>query len=189
MLSDARAKSTTEDTIMNDLSLRQTILDELEFQPDIDAANIGVAVDKGVVTLSGHVRTYAQKIAAEQAVKRIKGVRALAEEIQVRLAPGEGTADDTIATRALKIIAWSSDVPIDTIKVIVQKGWVTLEGKVDWQYQKETVERAVRKLSGVVGVDNRLTLYPRWKWPISSTASKKPSSAMPKWMPRVFTSR
>ncbi|ALI05114.1 BON domain-containing protein [Pseudomonas sp. FW306-02-F02-AA] len=146
---------------MNDLSLRQTILDELEFQPDIDAANIGVAVDKGVVTLSGHVRTYAQKIAAEQAVKRIKGVRALAEEIQVRLDPGEGTADDTIATRALKIIAWSSDVPIDTIKVIVQKGWVTLEGKVDWQYQKETVERAVRKLSGVVGVDNRLTLYPR----------------------------
>ncbi|MHC8286844.1 BON domain-containing protein [Pseudomonas sp. XS1P51] len=146
---------------MSDLSLRKTIMEELEFQPEIDAANIGVTVDNGVVTLSGHVNSYAQKITAERAVKGIKGVRALAEEIQVRLEKGAGTADDTIATRALNIINWSSDVPEGSVQVIVQKGWITLEGEVDWQYQKETVEWAVRKLSGVVGVDNRLTLRPR----------------------------
>lgn len=146
---------------MNDLSLRKTILEELEFQPDIDAAHIGVAVDNGVVTLTGHVTNYAQKVRAERAVKAVKGVRALAEEIQVRLDKGAGTADDTIANRALNIIDWSADVPVGAVKVIVENGWVSLEGQVDWQYQKETVERAVRKLSGVVGVDNRLTLRPR----------------------------
>lgn len=146
---------------MNDLSLRNAILDELEFLPEIDAANIGVAVDNGVVTLSGHVSSYSQKISAERAVKSLKGVRAVAEEIQVRPEKGAGTADDTIANRALKIIDWSSDVPDGDIKIIVQDGWVTLEGEVDWQYQKETVERAVRKLSGVVGIHNELTLRPR----------------------------
>ncbi|AWM92798.1 ornithine aminotransferase [Pseudomonas sp. 31-12] len=146
---------------MNDLSLRNAILDELEFQPEIDAANIGVAVDNGVVTLSGHVSSYAQKIRAERAVKSLKGVRAVAEEIQVRPEKGAGTADDTIASRALKIINWSSDVPDGDIKIVVQNGWVALEGEVDWQYQKETVEWAVRKLSGVVGIDNRLTLRSR----------------------------
>ncbi|WP_248795480.1 BON domain-containing protein [Pseudomonas sp. MWU13-2105] len=146
---------------MNDLSLRKSILEELEFQPEIDAANIGVAVENGVVTLSGHVKSYAQKISAERTVKGVKGVRAVAEEIQVRLAKGAGTDDDTIANRALNIITWSSDVAEGTIKVIVQKGWMSLEGEVDWQYQKEAVERAVRKLSGVLGVNNLLTLRPR----------------------------
>lgn len=146
---------------MNDLSLRKSILEELEFLPDIDAANIGVAVDKGVVTLTGHVTNYAQKVRVERAVKAVKGVRALAEEIQVRLNKGAGTADDTIANRALNIIDWSADIPQGAAKVIVENGWVSLEGQVDWQYQKEAVERAVRKLSGVVGVDNRLTLRPQ----------------------------
>ncbi|AIC20110.1 MULTISPECIES: BON domain-containing protein [Pseudomonas] len=146
---------------MSDLNLRKFILEELEFQPDIDAANIGVTVENGVVTLTGHVNSYAQKISAERAVKGIKGVRALAEEIQVRLEKGAGTADDTIANRALNILNWSSDVPEGDIKIMVQNGWITLEGEVDWQYQKETAERAVRKLSGVVGVDNQLTLRPR----------------------------
>lgn len=146
---------------MNDLSLRQSIMDELEFQPEIDAANIGVTVDNGVVTLTGHVKSYAQKISAERAVKSIKGVRAVAEEIQVRPMKSAGTADDAIASRALNILTWSSDIPEQDIKVIVQKGWITLEGEVDWQYQKETAEMAVRKLSGVVGVDNRLVLRPQ----------------------------
>lgn len=146
---------------MSDLSLRKAILEELEFQPQIDAANIGVAVEKGVVTLTGHVSSYDQKVRAERAVKAVKGVRAVAEEIQVRLNKGAGTADDTIAARALSIISWSANVPPNAVKVIVQHGWITLEGEVDWQYQKETVEKAVRKLSGVLGVDNRLTLSPR----------------------------
>ncbi|MDU9032208.1 BON domain-containing protein [Pseudomonas corrugata] len=146
---------------MSDLSLRKAILEELEFQPQIDAANIGVAVENGVVTLTGHVGSYDQKISAERAVKAVKGVRAVAEEIEVRLHKGAGTADDTIANRALKIISWSADVPPNAFKVIVQNGWITLEGEVDWQYQKETVEKMVRKLSGVLGVNNRLTLSPR----------------------------
>ena len=146
---------------MSDLSLRKAIVDELEFQPQIDAASIGVAVENGVVTLTGHVSSYVQKISAERAVKGVKGVRAVAEEIQVRLHKNAGTADDTIAARALSIINWSADVPANAVKVIVQNGWITLEGEVDWQYQKEAVEKAVRKLSGVLGVDNPLTLSPR----------------------------
>ena len=146
---------------MSDLSLRKAIMEELEFQPQIDAASIGVAVENGVVTLTGHVSSYVQKISAERAVKGVKGVRAVAEEIQVRLHKNAGTADDTIAARALSIINWSADVPANAVKVIVQNGWITLEGEVDWQYQKEAVEKAVRKLSGVLGVDNLLTLSPR----------------------------
>ncbi|MNJ45640.1 periplasmic protein [compost metagenome] len=146
---------------MKDLNLRKLVLEELEFQPDINAANIGVTVEDGVVTLSGHVSSYAQKIAAERTVKAIKGVRALAEEIEVRLNKGEGTADDTIANRALKILAWSSDANVDAIKVTVRHGRITLEGEVDWQYQKEVMEHAVWRLSGVVGVDNLITLRPR----------------------------
>lgn len=146
---------------MSDLNLRKNILEELEFQPEIDAANIGVTVENGVVTLSGHVKSYAQKVSAERAVKRMKGVRAVAEELQVRLDRNAGTADDTIAARALKIIHWSCDIPEGDVKVIVQSGRITLEGEVDWQYQKETVERSVRKLSGVTGVSNCITLRPR----------------------------
>ncbi|MCY1451437.1 BON domain protein [compost metagenome] len=114
-----------------------------------------------MVTLTGHVTNYAHKISAERAVKAVKGVRALAEEIQVRLDKGAGTADDTIANRALNIIDWSSDLPAGAVKVIVENGWVSLEGQVDWQYQKEVMEHAVWRLSGVVGVDNLITLRPR----------------------------
>ncbi|WP_367253280.1 BON domain-containing protein [Pseudomonas sp. stari2] len=148
---------------MNDLSLRNTILDELDFQPDIDAAHIGVSVDNGVVTLSGFVKTYVQKVNAERAVKAVRGVRGVAEEIEVRPDKDAGTADDTIAKRALSIIAWRSDTPEGDIKVVVQKGWVTLEGQVDWQYQREVAESAVRKLSGVVGINNHLLLRTKVK--------------------------
>lgn len=146
---------------MNDLDLRDLVLEELEFKPDINAASIGVTVQNGVVTLSGHVNSYAQKVSAERTVKAMKGVRGLAEEIEVRLNKLEGTADDTIASRALNIIAWSSDANVEGIQVTVQKGTVTLEGQLDWQYQKEVIEQAVLRLSGVVGVHNRITLKAR----------------------------
>ena len=146
---------------MNDLDLRDLVLEELEFKPDINAASIGVTAQDGVVTLSGHVNSYAQKVSAERTVKAMKGVRGLAEEIEVRLNKLEGTADDTIASRALNIIAWSSDANVEGIKVTVQKGTVTLEGQLDWQYQKEVIEQAVWRLSGVVGVHNRITLKAR----------------------------
>ena len=146
---------------MNDLDLRREILDELEFQPHIDAAAIGVAVENGVVCLTGHVRTYAEKIAAERAVKRVKGVHAVAEEIEVRIPGDADVADDVIASRCLDVIHWYVAIPQDQIQVKVQQGWITLEGEVEWQYQKEGVENAVCKLAGVVGINNLLIVRPK----------------------------
>lgn len=146
---------------MNDLELRREILDELEFQPHIDAAAIGVAVENGVVCLTGHVRTYAEKIAAERVVKRVKGVHAVAEEIEVRIPGDADVADDVIASRCLDVIHWNVAIPEDQIQVKVQQGWITLEGEVEWQYQKEGAENAVCKLAGVVGINNLLIVRPK----------------------------
>jgi osmotically-inducible protein OsmY len=143
---------------MDDLKLRQLILDELEFEPSIDAANIGVAVDQGVVTLTGHVGTYAQKLAAEEAVKHIKGVRGIAEEIEVRYPSTPKIHDDEIAKRALDILRWDASVPDDRLQVKVQQGWLTLSGEVDWNFQRKAAEEAVRKLSGLIGVSNQIML-------------------------------
>lgn len=141
---------------MSDTSLRQMIIDELEFEPSIDAADIGVAVEDGIVTLTGHVPSYMQKVTAERAVQRIKGVRGVAEEIEVRYAGDKKTADDQIAKRALDIISWDTQIPDGAIKVQVEKGWVTLTGQVDWHFQKEAATAAVRRLAGVTGVVNRI---------------------------------
>jgi osmotically-inducible protein OsmY len=145
---------------MTDAYLRQAIVDELDFEPSVDAANIGVAVDNGVVTLTGHVASYAEKIAAERAVERVKGVRAIAENIEVRYPGHKRTADDEIAERALSIIGWNVQVPKDSVKIKVEKGRVTLEGVVDWRFQREAAESAVRQLSGVVGVSNLIEVKP-----------------------------
>jgi osmotically-inducible protein OsmY len=130
---------------MDDKALRQNIIDELDFEPSINAANIGVAVEKGVVTLTGHVESYAEKIAAERAVERVRGVRAVAQEIEVRYAGHQRRADDEIAQRSLDIINWSVQVPSDSIKVEVEHGWITLRGSgriggppaqwVPWSFQ------------------------------------------------------
>jgi osmotically-inducible protein OsmY len=146
---------------MTDKILRQTIIDELDFEPSVDAANIGVAVDNGVVTLTGHVASFAEKIAAERAVQRVKGVRAIAEKIEVRYPNDKRTADDQIAERALLIIAWNAQVPKDSVQVKVEKGWVTLTGAVDWQFQRAAAESAVRRLSGIVGVSNLIEIGPK----------------------------
>jgi len=136
---------------MDDKTLRQFIIDELDFEPSIDAANIGVAVEKGVVTLTGHVANYGEKIAAERAVQRVKGVRAIAQEIEVRFSNQPKRSDDEIAQRALDIVKWSVQVPAESIQVKVEQGWITLTGAVEWQYQKQAAESAIRKLRGSVG--------------------------------------
>ncbi len=146
---------------MPNADLRQRIMDELEFEPSVNATHIGVAVEDGIVTLAGHVTSYAEKLAAEHAVQRIKHVRGIAQEIQVRYPSAKKTEDDQIATRALAIIAWDTTVPDDGLQVRVQKGWVTLTGKVDWYFQKAAAEDAVRKLSGVVGVTNLIEVTPQ----------------------------
>ncbi len=146
---------------MLDKTLRQNIIDELEFEPSIDAADIGVAVENGVVTLTGHVATYLEKVTAEDVVKRVRGVRAIAEEIEVRPAGANITADDEIARRALNVIKWNTTIPDDQVQVKVQKGWVTLSGSAEWQYQKNAVASAVRNLSGVTGVSNLIQIKPK----------------------------
>ena len=145
---------------MTDKDLRRDVLDELDFDPSLDAAEIGVAVSDGVVTLTGHVGSYAEKVEAETAVRRVKGVRAIAQEIEVRYAEAKKIDDDQIAARALAIIDWSVHLPKQAIQVKVAKGWITLTGTVPWQYQAMGAEAAVRKLSGVVGVSNLIEVRP-----------------------------
>ncbi len=145
---------------MDDWQLRKDVMDELEFDPIVDAVAIGVAVKAGVVTLSGHVPNYAQKVAAEKAVRRVKGVRAVALEIDVRYPDQPKTKDDEIAKRALDILRWDSLVPPSGIQVVVDKGWVTLTGNVDWQYQRKAAEEDIRRLNGVIGVANSITIRP-----------------------------
>lgn len=146
---------------MNELQLRQGVLDELEYEPSVKAAHIGVTVDKGVVTLTGHVATYAEKLAAVVAVRRVKGVRAIADEIEVRYPSDKKTSDDEIARRAIDILGWDTMVPSGSIQVMVRHGQVTLTGSVDWQYQKRSAEDDIRRLSGVQGVIDNIEVKPR----------------------------
>jgi osmotically-inducible protein OsmY len=146
---------------MSDKTLRQAVMDELEWEPSIGAQHIGVAVEEGVVTLTGHVSSYTERFAAEKAVKRVKGVRAIAEEIEVRFPNDKRTSDDQIARRALDVIAWDSTIPKDKIQIKVQNGFVTLTGEIDWFYQRDDAEAAVRKLTGVKGLSNEIKIKPQ----------------------------
>jgi osmotically-inducible protein OsmY len=143
---------------MSDLVLRQDILDELSFDPEVQAAHIGVAVDRGVVALTGHVANYTEKLAAEAAVRRVRGVRALAEELEVRVPTHNKTADDEIATRAADILDWDSSLPKERIRITAHNGWLYLEGEVDWQFQRTAAQDRVAKLTGLVGVVNNITI-------------------------------
>jgi len=134
---------------------------ELNFEPSINAAEIGVAVKNGVVTLSGRVPSYWEKVSAERAAARVSGVKAVANELEVRLPGSSERTDEDIAQAAVDTLRWSVFVPQDRIKVKVSKGWITLEGNVDWQYQKSAAEKAVRKLYGVLGVSNLIEVKPQ----------------------------
>jgi osmotically-inducible protein OsmY len=144
-----------------DSQLQQDVLDELDFEPSVSAAHIGVTAKNGVVTLSGHAGSYAEKVAAEEAARRVNGVHAIAQEIEVRYPGDKKTADDEIAARALSIMKWNAVVPYNAVQVKVQDGWVTLLGEVDWQFQRVAAESGIRRLSGVAGVLNEITLKPR----------------------------
>jgi osmotically-inducible protein OsmY len=143
-----------------DAQLQQDVMAELKWEPTIHAAEIGVGVKDGVVTLSGHVDSYAKKGAAERAVKRVSGVKAVAEEIKVTLPGAYKRADEDIARAASDSLVWNLWVPHDRVKVMVQDGRVTLSGDVDAYYQKMHAEDAVRHLIGVLGVTNSITIKP-----------------------------
>jgi len=146
---------------MTDRELKKNVSDALEFDPSIDANHIGVAVDRGIVTLTGHVPSYGQKTQVEEVVRRVKGVRGIAQEIEVRFFGQAPNSDEDIAGRALNMINWNTFVPDDAVQVKVQDGWVTLTGRLQWQFQRQEAENAVRKLSGIVGVTNRIELIPQ----------------------------
>ena len=144
-----------------DRQLQNAVLAELDWEPSIDAAHIGVAANTGVITLSGHVANYAQKKAAENAARRVKGVKAVADEIEVRLPFDVRRTDDEIAAAAVHRLGWDVLIPKDAIKVQVEKGWVTLSGEVAWNYQKEAAAQDVRALYGVVSVSNDVNIKHR----------------------------
>jgi osmotically-inducible protein OsmY len=143
-----------------DLQLKQDIEEELLWDPKVNAAQIGVSVDKGAVSLLGSVDTYAEKWAAEDATKRVFGVRTVAQDLTVKILAEHKRSDSDIAAAVQSALKWDVFVP-KTVTAKVQSGWVTLEGQVPWNYQRDAAERSVRYLAGVVGVSNSVTLKPQ----------------------------
>ena len=146
-----------------DTELQRDVMDELQWEPTVKAAEIGVGVKDGVVTLSGYVDSYYKKWAAERAASRVFGVKAVAEEIKVRLPGSLKRSDEDIARAASNVLEWNVAVPHDRVKVQVQDGVVALSGEVDWWYQMLAAEEAVRHLMGVVSVSNQITVRPAAK--------------------------
>lgn len=144
-----------------DEQIQRDVLAELKWDARVQPNEIGVAVKDGVVTLTGHVNAYTKKWAGEEAALRVRGVRAVANEIEVRLPFSSERTDADIAAAAARALEWDTALPGDKIKVTVSKGWVTLRGEVEWQYQKQDAERVVRRLTGVKGVSNLIEIKPK----------------------------
>ncbi len=143
-----------------DSELQRDVMTELKWEPIIHAAEIGVAVKDGVVTLNGYVDTYSMKWAAERAVKRVSGVKGLTEEIKIRLPDPYKRSDEDIARSAKNVLDWNVGVPRDRVKVTVENSWITLSGDVNYYHQKERAEDAVRHLIGISGVTSMVTIKP-----------------------------
>jgi osmotically-inducible protein OsmY len=145
---------------MSDLTIKQDVEAELQWEPSVNAAAIGVAVKDGIVTLTGRVPTYMEKMAAARAAARVTGVKAVANELEIGLLPTDQRSDEDIARSVANALAWNTSIPPDHVKAQVSHGWVTLEGTVEWYYQKEAAERAVRPVRGVKGITNSIMVKP-----------------------------
>ena len=145
---------------MDDITVRQQVLDELEYAPMVDAALIGVTVENGVVTLSGHVRNYAEKCIAERVTLRVRGVRAVVEQIEVRYPNNPRLGDEALADRCARVLEWDVRIPENSVTLKVQKGCVTLEGCVPYYHQKAAVDKALRRLAGVTDIVNLIAVKP-----------------------------
>ena len=145
----------------SDSQLQRDVLDQLKFEPSIREAEIGAAVREGVVTLSGYVDTYGEKYLALRTAERLSGVKAVVDNMEVRLPSAHVRTDTDLAHAAVRALEWDIQVPNDKIKLGVHDGWVTLEGDVEWQYQRAAAERTVRYLTGVKGVTNLIAVAPR----------------------------
>ena len=144
-----------------DADLKRDVTAELAWDPAVKSTAIGVAVKDGVVTLSGHLETFADKHAAARALRRVAGVKAIALELDVKLSPDHKRSDTDIAAGAEEALKWNTLVPLQAIRLTVDHGWVTLQGEVEWDYQRRSVEKAIRPLMGVVGIGNEITLRAR----------------------------
>lgn len=144
----------------NDLKTQQDVIDQLKWEPILNAAEIGVAVKNGIVTLSGIVDTYSKKIAAERAAAKVSGVKAVAEELQVGMSPVFHRTDAEIAEAVLNALKWDTTIPEDKISVKVEDGVVSLEGTVCWDYQRRAARAAIVNLAGVRMINNHLTVRP-----------------------------
>jgi osmotically-inducible protein OsmY len=156
----ATATAITTET-RTDEQIQQDVLAELKYEPRVSPNEIGVVVKNRVVTLTGWVDSYTKRWAAEEAAHRVRGVKAVANDVEVRLPGSSERTDADIATAAIRALQVDAVLPVDKIDVTVSKGWVTLKGEVEWQYQKEDAERVVRRLTGVKGVINSITVKPR----------------------------
>jgi osmotically-inducible protein OsmY len=148
---------------MTDRELQRHVEDALGWEPSFDAADIGVSVDDGVVTLRGDVATYTAKSAAERVALAVYGVKAVANDLNVRLTGPYQRTDSDIAHAAVNALQWNTVVPTNRVSVAVSNGWITLKGNLDWQYQKDAAARAVRDLTGVRGVNNSIVVQPQVK--------------------------
>lgn len=140
--------------------LQRDILEELAWEPSLDASHIGVSTGDGVVTLTGYVSNFAEKAVAERTVKRVQGVKAVANDLEVHLAGSSMRSDTELAEACLRVLEWDVQVPNQKVTLKVEKGRVTLEGMVDWQFQRNAAERAIRRLTGVLGVTNLIAIRP-----------------------------
>lgn len=141
-----------------DSELKKDVEAELLWDPLIPEARVGVAVNDGVVTLTGHLDTYAEKIAAKRAVERVTGVKAIAVELDVIPSGLHQRSDTEIAAAVEHALSWNTSVPQDRVRVTVEKGWVTLSGELDWNFQRRAVERMIRPLKGVAGITDNIRL-------------------------------
>jgi osmotically-inducible protein OsmY len=146
---------------IDDGDIRRKVIAELDWDPSIDASAVGVAVKDGVVTLSGSIASYWQKKEAERVAKRVAGVKAVAEDLTIKLPGAAERSDADIAQSVVTGLRFNVAVPHDRIQVTVENGWVTLEGEVEWQYQKSVAESAIKYLMGVKGVTNSISIKPR----------------------------
>ena len=144
-----------------DAQIQKDVIDELKWEPFLNASEIGVAVKNGIVTLSGMLDSYSKKISAEKAAKRVAGVKAIAEDIQIGISPSYSKTDTEIAEAVLNALKWHTPVKEEKIKIKVEDGIVRLDGEVDWEYQKVNAKLAIEHLAGVRGINNFITVKPR----------------------------
>jgi osmotically-inducible protein OsmY len=149
----------TATIIRKDQQIQQDVLAELKWDARVQPNEIGVSVKDGIVTLTGWVDSFLKKWSAEEAALRVRGVKAVANDLEVRLSTQQ--TDPDIAAAVLHALEWDADIPLDKVQVAVSKGWATLKGEVEWQYQREDAEKVVRRISGVKGVSNLIVVKPR----------------------------